>query len=264
MRRGGIVAAILLGAVLLACVIGPVLLPVDPDAILGPAWQPRSAAHVLGLDNLGRDMLARLLVGGRTSIGLALGATSLSFMLGIGAGFAAALAGGWVDHLLTRAFEILLAMPTLIFVLIILSVLGPSAATIILTLAVIDSTRVYRLARLLARDVLAQEYALQARLRGEGIPWMIGREILPNVARPLSAEAGLRFSFVFLLIAALAYLGLGLPPPLSDWGSMVRDNAPAIGLGNPAALYPAAAIALIAACVHAILDRLSFSERRRA
>ena len=157
----------------------------------------------------------------------------------------------------------LMAIPTLIFALLILSVLGTSIPVLILVIAVLDSTRVFRLARSLGVNIVTQDFVEVARLRGERLPWVLVREILPNAAPPLVAEFGLRFCFVFLFISALSFLGLGIQPPNADWGGMVRENAQAINFGLSAPLIPAAAIAVLTIAVNLVVDWL-LARRHRA
>jgi len=208
----------------------------------------------LGADHIGRDMLTRLLYGARNTISIAIITTLLSFSIGIMFGFLAATLGGHVDNLVSRMVDILMAFPTLIFALMVLSVLGTSTTVLIFTIAILDSTRVFRLSRAVAMDVEVMEYVEVARLRGEGLWWLMRYEILPNTLAPLMAEFGMRFCFVFLFIAALSFLGLGIQPPLADWGGMVRENAGAITFGIYTPLLPAAAIAVLTISVNLIVD----------
>jgi peptide/nickel transport system permease protein len=176
--------------------------------------------------------------------------------MGVTAGFTAAISRGWVDVVLTRIADLILSLPTLIFAFVVLSVLGTGLPVIIITVAVLDSVKVFRLARAVAMNVAALEYVEVARVRGEGLWWVIRREILPNALAPLIAEFGLRFSFAFLFIAALSFLGLGVQPPAADWGSMVRDYRDVIALDLPTPLFPAAAIALLTIGVNFVVDWL--------
>ena len=235
-------------------IFAPLLAPFDQTAVLGDAWADPDAQHWLGLDNLGRDLLSRLIYGARMSIGLSLVITALSFFIGVVSGFAAAVAGGWVDQALSRLVDLLLSMPTLIFAFVILSVLGSGLPVLIVTIAVLDSTKVFRLARSVAVGLVSLEFVEAARLRGEGWWWIITREILPNAIPPLTAEFGLRFCFTFLFIAALSFLGLGVQPPDADWGSMVKDYRDMINFGYAAPIYPAAAIAILTIGVNFVVD----------
>lgn len=239
---------------LLVAVFAPLVAPYDQTAVLGDAWADPDGQHWLGLDNLGRDLLSRLIYGARMSIGLSLVITALSFFIGVVSGFAAAVAGGWVDQALSRLVDLLLSMPTLIFAFVILSVLGSGLPVLIVTIAVLDSTKVFRLARSVAVGLVSLEFVEAARLRGEGWWWIITREILPNAVPPLTAEFGLRFCFTFLFIAALSFLGLGVQPPDADWGSMVKDYRDMINFGSGAPIYPAAAIAMLTIGVNFVVD----------
>jgi len=251
-----LVGFFIIAVMLIAAIGAPVLAPYGQADVVGDAWDDPSAAHWLGLDNIGRDVFSRLLYGARMSIGLSLIVTLLSFSLGVTTGFAAAIARGWVDMALSRIADLLLSLPSLIFAFVILSVLGTGLPVIVVTVAVLDSVKVFRLARAVAMNVAALEYVEVARVRGEGLWWVIRREILPNALAPLIAEFGLRFSFAFLFIAALSFLGLGVQPPNADWGSMVRDYRDVIGLDLPTPLFPAAAIALLTIGVNFVVDWL--------
>ena len=241
---------------LLAALLAPVIAPYGQAELVGDVWAPPSAQFWLGLDNLGRDMFSRLLYGARTTISIALLITICSFAIGIIAGFAAAILGGWIDTALSRFVDAMMAIPTLIFGLIILSVLGTSIPVLIGTIAILDSTRVFRLSRAVGLNITVLDYVEVARLRGEGLWWVMRREVLPNALPPLITEFGLRFCFAFLFIAALSFLGLGIQPPLADWGGMVRDNAQAINFGEIAPLIPAAAIGQLTIGVNLVVDWL--------
>ena len=233
----------------------------SPDAVeeVGPCWSELNRERLdgkvwLGTDHIGRDLYSRLLFGARNTISIALATTLISFSVGIGLGFMAATLRGWVDQVISRTVDIMMAFPTLIFALMILSVLGTSVPVLIGVIALLDSTRVFRLSRAVAMDIEVMEYVEAARLRGEGLWWLMRREILPNTLPPLVAEFGLRFCFVFLFIAALSFLGLGLQPPTADWGSMVKENGGAITFGIFTPLVPAAAIAFLTIGVNLVVD----------
>jgi len=187
---------------------------------------------------------------------VALAATVLSFSLGVMLSFTAAVAGGWTDQGLSRLNDLMMAIPTLIFALIVLAVLPQELWILILVMAVLDSTRVFRIGRAVALDITVMEFVEAARLRGEGRLWIIFREILPNTLSPLLAEFGLRFAFSVLFLSTLSFLGLGIQPPEADWGGIVKDNKDGIIFGIPAALIPGAAIAGLAICVNLVVDWL--------
>ena len=241
---------------LLIAIFGPWLAPYGQSQSVGDTWATPSAQMLLGADQIGRDMLTRLIYGARTTIGIAAATTLLSFFIGITSGFTAAVAGAWADILLSRLVDIILSIPQLILALIILGVFGSSIPVLIITIAVLDSTRVFRLARALGKNLNVLEFVEVARMRGEGLWWVISREILPNAMAPLVSEFGLRFCFNFLFVATLSFLGIGVQPPYADWGGMVRENAAAINFGLLAPLYPAIAIALLTVAVNLIVDWL--------
>lgn len=238
----------------LVAVIGPWIAPYGESAVVGDVWEPFSSAFWLGTDNLGRDIVTRLLYGARTTIFIALAATLLSFFIGMSLGFFAAVVGGIVDQAISRVVDVFMSIPTLIFALVVLSVLPPNKVTLVLVIALLDSTRVFRLSRAVAMDIAVMDFVEVARLRGEGLFWVMTREVLPNALPPLIAEFGLRFCFAFLFLSALSFLGLGIQPPEADWGGMVRDNANAISFGLIVPLIPAAAIALLTIAVNLVVD----------
>jgi len=238
----------------IAALFAPLLAPYGETEIVGVEYDVWSEAHPLGTDNLGRDMLSRLIYGARNTVSIAFITTILAFLLGGALGLVAATLRGWTDQLLSRGVDVLMAIPQLIFALLILTIVGTSVPALILVIAVLDSTRVYRLTRAVAMNIVVQDFVEVARLRGEGLWWIIRQEILPNAMPPLVAEFGLRFCFVFLTISALSFLGLGIQPPTADWGSMVKDNATLITFGDITPLLPAGAIALLTIGVNFVVD----------
>lgn len=235
-------------------VFAPLLAPYGESQIVGGEFDPWSEAFPLGTDSLGRDMLTRLIYGARNTVGVALITTLLAFVLGGVGGIMASVLGGWYDQLSSRAVDVLMAIPALIFAMLLLTIFGTSIPTLIIVIGVLDSTRVFRIARAVSMNVVVMDYIESARLRGEGVTWITLKEVLPNIMPPLVAEFGLRFCFVFLTISALSFLGLGLQPPTADWGSMVRDNATLITYGDITPLLPAAAIALLTIGVNFVVD----------
>lgn len=222
----------------------------------------------LGTDQIGRDILSRLIYGAQNTVGIAFATTVLAFLLGGTFGFLAATLGGWLDQLLSRAVDVLMAIPSLIFALLLMTIasvwapqLGiPLTVFMVLIIAVIDSTRVYRLARAVGQNIVVMDYIEAAKLRGEGLGYLVFKEILPNATAPLLAEFGLRFCFVFLTIAALSFLGVGIQPPLADWGTMVRDLGGFVNFAQfapmaaTAPLLAAGAIALLTVAVNFVVD----------
>ena len=246
-----------------AAIFAQAIAPYGETEIIGNTWEggfwdseapQHSPPVLLGTDHLGRDLFSRLVYGAQNTIGIAVVTTMLAFAIGICLGFLAATLRGWVDQTISRSVDVLMAIPTLIFALMVLSVLGTATHVLIMVIALLDATRVYRISRAVAMDVEVMEYVEVAKLRGEGLRWVMSHEILPNTLAPLVAEFGLRFCFVFLFIASLSFLGLGLQPPSADWGSMVRENAQGITFGIIIPLIPAAAIALLTVGVNLIVD----------
>jgi peptide/nickel transport system permease protein len=257
LRQSPLSARIGLGMILiniLAAIFAPVITPYTETEVVGDVWDPKSKANWLGTDHLGRDLVTRLVYGARNTIAIAFITTLLSFLIGVICGFFAATLGGWVDQLFSRVVDIMMAFPILIFALMVLSVVGTSVSALVVVIALLDSTRVYRISRAVAMDVGVMEFVEAARLRGEKIWWLMRHEILPNAMPPLVAEFGLRFCFVFLFIATLSFLGLGIQPPTADWGGMVRENAGAITFGILTPLWPAGAIAFLTVGVNLIVD----------
>ncbi|MEL6640946.1 MAG: ABC transporter permease [Pseudomonadota bacterium] len=222
----------------------------------------------LGTDQIGRDILSRLIYGAQNTVGIAFATTVLAFLLGGTFGFLAATLGGWLDQLLSRSVDVLMAIPSLIFALLLMTIasvwapeLGiPLTVFMVIIIAVIDSTRVYRLARAVGQNIVVMDYIEAAKLRGEGLGYLVFKEILPNATAPLLAEFGLRFCFVFLTIAALSFLGVGIQPPLADWGTMVRDLGGFVNFAQfapmaaTAPLLAAGAIALLTVAVNFVVD----------
>jgi len=245
---------------MIVAIFAPLIAPYGEAKIFPQPFAPWGGDFLFGTDQLGRDVLTRLVYGARNTVGIAVATTLLSFGIGGGLGLAAAISRGWVDQILSRFVDVLMAIPSLIFALMLLSIFGSSVLNLIIIIAVLDATRVFRLTRAVSMNVVVMDFVEAARLRGEGLAWVMRREILPNIMPPLVAEFGLRFCFVFLTIAALSFLGVGIQPPTADWGSMVRENASLIQFAQydiTAALtplLPAAAIALLTVAVNFVVD----------
>lgn len=234
----------------------PWIAPYGEREIVGSVWEPMGGTYLLGTDNLGRDLLSRMIYGARTTLLVALSATVLAFAVGVSLSFLAAVSRGLLDQVLSRFNDLMMSIPTLILALVVLAVLPQNIVILVLVIALLESTRVFRLGRAVALDVAVMEFVEAARLRGEGKLWIIFREILPNTLSPLLAEFGLRFAFSILFVSTLSFLGLGIQPPAADWGGMVKDNKDGIIFGISAALVPGSAIAALAVCVNLVVDWL--------
>lgn len=239
---------------IIVAVFAEAIAPFGEAEIVGDQYALPSDEFLLGTDNLGRDIWSRLVYGARNTVGIALFATAFAFLVGTFFGLLAATLGGWVDQLLGRIADVMMSIPTLVFGLLLLTIFGTGEVTIVVVIGFLYSANVFRLARAVAMNVVALDFIEVAKLRGEGLLYIIRKEILPNILPPLVAEFGLRFCFVFLFIAALSFLGLGLQPPTADWGSMVKENAVLITYGEIVPLYPAAAIALLTVAVNFVVD----------
>ena len=232
----------------------PWLAPYSESEIVGKKYMLWDDTFLLGTDNLGRDMFSRIIYGARNTVGIALITTIYAFLLGGLTGIFAAIIGGWTDQLLSRTVDILMAIPALIFSMLLLSIFGTSVLSLILIIGLLDATRVFRLCRAVSLNVVVMDFVEAAKLRGEKLAWITVREILPSISAPLAAEFGIRFCFVFLTISALSFLGLGIQPPTADWGSMVRDTADLITFEDYTPLIPAAAIAILTIGVNFVVD----------
>jgi peptide/nickel transport system permease protein len=238
----------------LTAFFAPLIAPYGETELVGGPFDPWSSQNLLGTDQLGHDMFSRLIYAARNTMGIAVLTTALSFTIGGLLGLLAAVLRGWVDQIVSRIVDVMMSIPQLIFCLVLLSFLGTSVLNLVLIIGILDSTRVFRLTRAVATNVAVLDFVEAAKLQGEGLLWVMTREILPNILPPLVAEFGLRFCFVFLTISALSFLGLGIQPPSADWGSMVKDNATLISFGDPTPLLPAGAIALLTVAVNFVVD----------
>ncbi len=253
-------------------VIGPYISPYHEADILDEAlfivpgsdvqypdtdFQPPSMVVYLGSDYLGRDTLSRTLWGARTTIGISLTSTLLAYLVGVTLGIAAAVGGGTLDTVLSRVNDAFLSMPTIMLGLVVIAAIGSTIPILVMLTGLIYATSVFRIARALGQDVVVSDFVEAARVRGEGLWWIITREILPNVVMPMATDFGLRFVYVILFISSLSFLGLGVQPPQSDWGSMVRENLAGLPYGSISPLVPALAIASLTIAINLIVDDVS-------
>ena len=235
--------------------LGPWLAPHGESEILSDrSFAPAGEVGLLGSDYLGRDVLSRVLYGARMTMGLAFITTIVSFSVGIALGFTAAASGAVTDNVLSRINDAIMAFPAIILALMVIASLGTSLVVVVLTVALIDATRVFRVSRALAMDISVMDFVEVARARGERLWWIMRREILPNTLGPLAAEFGIRFTYAILFISALSFLGLGVQPPAADWGVMVKENLQGLFFGSAATLLPAASVASLTVGINLIVD----------
>lgn len=209
----------------LVAIFAPLLIPYSiGDIVDYDYFGPISAKFLLGTDYLGRDILSRILMGARYTVGISLAAVAVACFTGVALGMSAAVAGGWFDTCLSRFLDALSSIPSKLFGLVVVAAVGSSIPVLIVTLAVIYTPGAYRFSRALAVNINTMDYVTVARARGEKTIYLIGSEILPNILGPVLADLGLRFVFIVLLLSGLSFLGLGVQPPNADWGALVREN----------------------------------------
>ncbi len=257
--RSGAIGLGIVVLVVAVAFLGRYVAPHDPSQPVGaPLAAPSSAAH-LGTDFLGRDVLSRLLYGGRSVIGLAAAATVLAYAIGLAIGLVAGYSRSKVDPLLMRTVDVMLAFPPLLFLLVLITGAGTGVAVLVAGVAAIQAPGISRIVRTATLEVSVRGYVEAAVARGERAVAVIVREVLPNILAPVLVDAGLRFTYSILIIASVNYLGLGLQPPSSDWALMISENREYISLNVWAVLAPAAMIALLTIGVNLMGDAVARS-----
>jgi len=260
----GVVAALVILAWTLVAILAPYVIPHSiGDIVDDDYFGPMRQGLWLGSDYLGRDMLSRVLMGARYTVGISLAAVSIACFSGVVLGMIAAVTGGWLDTCLSRFLDAMNSIPSKLFGLVVVAAVGSSIPVLILTLAVIYIPGAYRFARALAVNINTMDFITVARVRGESTAYLIGSEILPNIIRPVLADFGLRFVFIVLLLSGLSSLGLGLQPPLADWGALVRENIGGLPFAAPAVIVPSLAIASLTISVNLLIDNLPQKIRDR-
>ncbi|HWK47987.1 MAG TPA: ABC transporter permease [Stellaceae bacterium] len=259
----GRVGAVIVAFWLLMAVFGQAVAPYEVGKVVDmDVFTPITAAFPLGTDYLGRDMLSRILVGTRYTVGVALLATLLASGGGLLLGTCAAVWGGWIDAVISRLLDTLVSIPSKMFALVIVAAFGSAVPVLVAMAAFIYLPGAYRIARVLAVDLNAMDFVLVARARGEKTRYIVREELLPNMTGPVLADFGLRFVFIVLLLSGLSFLGFGIQPPQADWGSLVRENIGGLPEGAPAVLMPALAIATLTIGVNLLIDNLGGLRRR--
>ncbi len=253
----GACGSVLLAVVLFIALFGPFLTSNDPAAIVGAPGSGPGPGHPLGLDYLGRDVLTRVLWGGRSVIWLSLAATVLCFAIGLTIGLIAGYVGGIVDPLLMRTVDVVLCFPPLLFFLLVATSVGTSQLTLIVGVAIVLSPGMARIVYSATRETATRGYVEAAVMRGESTPAILRREILPNILAPVIANLGLLVTFSILLIAAVNFLGIGIQPPAANWALMISENRPIISINVWATLVPALMLATLTIGVNLIGDAIS-------
>ncbi|MBB4953679.1 peptide/nickel transport system permease protein [Agrobacterium vitis] len=261
----GIIGLVLIVAWALIAIFAPLLIRYPAGDIVDfDYFGPMSSALWLGSDYLGRDMFSRIIMGARYTVGISLAAVTIACFSGVVLGMIAAVAGGWLDTILSRLLDALNSIPSKLFGLVVVAAVGSSIPVLIITLSVIYIPGAYRFARSLAVNINAMDYITVARIRGENIFYIIRAEILPNITGPVLADLGLRFVFIVLLLSGLSFLGLGVQPPYADWGALVRENIGGLPFGAPAVIFPSLAIATLTISVNMLIDNLPKKIRDRS
>jgi peptide/nickel transport system permease protein len=257
-----VISTALLAIFVLIALVSLVVLPQDPfDFVTDEPFRPPAAGTWLGSDYLGRDVLSRLMDGTRITLFMALSATLLAHLIGDTLGLLAATRGGFVDTVLSRIVDVILALPKIIVGLVVVAALGSSVSVIIGIAAVVYSAGVFRIARALGNDLKEMDYIKLARSRGEGMGWILFGEMLPHVVRPLATDFAIRASFAILFMSSLSFVGLGVQPPMADWGGMARENLGGLSTNPLAAVGPAIAIALVSISLNLLVDALDGDAR---
>lgn len=246
-------------------IVGPWFAPYPPGKIVD--WDyfgPVTSEFWMGTDYLGRDIFSRILMGARFTVGISLAAVTVACTGGVILGMVAAIIGGWFDMILSRLLDAFNGIPSLLFGLVVVAAVGSSISVLVLTLSAIYLPGSYRFARALAVNINTMDFVTVARARGERTPYLIVREIFPNILGPVLADLGLRFVFIVLVLSGLSFLGLGVQPPYADWGALVRENIEGLSLGAPAVVFPSIAIASLTISVNMFIDNLPTKIRDRS
>lgn len=253
----GSIALAVVVAVLLLAILGPYFSPYTSTEIVGVPFSGRSSDHLLGTDFLGRDVVSRIMHGGRAAVFLATAATAGSYLIGATIGLVAGFRGGRVDAVLMRSIDVLLAFPPILFLLLMAAGMGPSAWALFISITIIFAPSVARVIRTATQAVSRSGYIEAAVARGERTSRILAREILPNIRATVVADAGPRLTFAILLVAAVNYLGLGLRPPQADWALMISENRSGLTLQPWALSVPAGLIAILTVAVNIVADQVS-------
>lgn len=246
-------------AILIFCVfiafLGPYISPYsESEFVADDGFLPPSKMFLFGTDYIGRDILSRLIIGTRLTIGMAIVATLIASTVGSILGILAAIKGKWVDSVLCRLNDAFLSVPGILLGLVVIAALGSSIPILVCTTGLVYACSVFRIARALGMDLRVMDYIEVARGRGESLWWILRHEIFPNAAIPLIVDFGIRLSFSIRFMSALSFLGLGVQPPHADWGSMVRENLVGLSSQSMAPIIPALAIAILTIALNLIVD----------
>lgn len=256
--RTAVVGLFLVSIWIAAAVLAPVLPLPSPTAsdMMAMADPNPSAAHWLGTDILGRDILSRLVFGARTVLVVAPLSVAVAMIVGIALGMLAGYYGGWIDTIISRFSDIILAFPVLVLYVILIANIGPSVINIVIATTIASAPGIGRITRGLVLGLKQQEYVAAARLRGESTLYIMLVELLPNCRSMLIVDACLRIGYTIITIGILGFLGLGLPPPNPDWGGMVKESTTVLNVWPLMSLAPSIAIVSLVLGFNLLADGL--------
>lgn len=246
----------LVGLVVIVALVSFFWLPYAPSDTVGSRLEPPGAAHWLGTDKLGRDLLSQLMVGARIALAVGLGAVLIGAVVGITIGLLAAFASTWLDDTISAVLDILIAFPTLLLAMLIVAAQGASLGTAILAIGLAMSAVIARLTRVLSKRVLSQQYVTAARTSGTSWPGIVARHILPNIWPTLLVNLALQFGIAVLAEASLSYLGLGAPPPNASWGRLLKEAQGTVAVAPVGAIAPGIALVILVIGVNLVADGL--------
>ena len=255
--RRGRFGLVLATPVVLLAFLGPLFAPQSPSEFVTAQFAPRSPSALLGGDELGRDVLSRLMFGGWRLLLMATAATMLGVAVGTAIGIAAAYFGRWPDGVLMRAVDVVLAFPQLVFALVLVSVIGPKIWLIVVAIGVSHVPQVARVIRAATLDIAERDFVKATQLLGVSSGKVATTEILPNLVTPLMVEIGLRLTFSIILMAGLSFVGLGVQPPAADWGVMINENRLGLGSNPWGVIAPAIVIAILTVGLNTFTDAVS-------
>lgn len=254
--RGRIGALLLLLIILLAAV-GPFVAPYASDKVVSITFAGPDSSYIFGTDGLGRDVLSRVLNGGWVLLLLAAASTAIGVIVGAATGLVAAYVGGWVETLIMRVVDIILALPQIIFALLLLSVAGPQLWLLVLAVGFSHAPQVARVIFAAAQDVTERDFVRISRLWGVSLARVLQRDVLPNLLGPMIVEFGLRLSFSIIILSGLSFLGFGRQAPAADWGLMINENRLGLELNPLAVVVPALLLAVLAVGANTFGDAIA-------
>jgi len=248
---------VIVGGIAVLAVLAPWIAPHPWDTVsIRTRFQPPNTVYWLGTDDYGRDVLSRLLMGARLSLAMGVGATLFAVALGVPLGLAAGYFRGWVDELLMRAADVLMAIPAILLGLLVLALTPPAPWKTALAVGFVYIPLIARVARSVTLGLAGEDFVQAARARAESASYILFQEILPNAWPPLIVEASLRVTYAILLGSALSFLGLGAQPPSSDWGLMIAEAREFIDRAPWIALAPGLAMCLLVIGINLFGDGL--------